>query len=123
MALDFSQSPIVPATFLLDPVAIIVGHEIDVPTARGEGGRGPEQLAGPRHASRVLSLVAPARMRIHDEMRIAIGPCRGFGRDARHGAANMGDGDLAFGDGSVRTASRITLIAASERSTKSRLFQ
>src|ERR1700746_1055247 len=97
MALDFSQSPIVRAICLLDPLAFIVGHEIDVHTARGEGCSGPEQLTGPRHASRVLSLVAPARMRIHDEMRIAIGPCRGFGRDARHGAANMSDEDLAFG--------------------------
>src|ERR1700745_1584113 len=97
MALDFSQSPIVRAICLLDPVAFIVGHEIDVHTARREGCSGPEQLAGPRHASRVLSLVAPARMRIHDKMGITIRPSGGVWRDARHGAANVGDEDLTFG--------------------------
>src|SRR5262249_51554575 len=96
-ALDFTQSPIVRAIRLLNPLVFIVGHKIDVRTARGEGCGGPEQLASPRHTSRVLSLVAPARMRVHNKMGITIGPCSSFDRNARHSAADMGDEDFAFG--------------------------
>src|SRR5262245_64762847 len=41
--LDFGQAAIVRAVGLLDPVDFVVGHEIDVDAARGEGCGGLEQ--------------------------------------------------------------------------------
>src|SRR5258707_12723290 len=73
-ALDFSEAAIVRAIRLLDAVIFIARHEIDVDAARREGGSGLKELACPRDAGRILSFVAPARVRIHDEVGVAIWP-------------------------------------------------
>src|SRR5262245_57958038 len=56
-ALDLGQASIVGAIGLLDPVVLIVGHEIDVDAVRRKGCSGLEQMPRPRDAGLVLRLV------------------------------------------------------------------
>src|SRR5262245_44772943 len=66
-AFDVGQTAVVWAIGLLDAVFFIVGHEVDVDTAGGEGCGCIEQPAGPSDTSLVLSRVAPTRVHVHDE--------------------------------------------------------
>src|SRR5262245_63954496 len=53
--LDLGQAAIVRAIRFLDPVDFVVGHEIDVDAARGEGCGGLEQMASPDRKSTRLN--------------------------------------------------------------------
>ena len=90
-ALDLGEAPVVRAIRLLDSVIFIIGHEIDVDTARRIRCGRLKELASPSDAGLILSGLTPARMRIHNEMSVAIRPRRGVRGYARHGTADVGE--------------------------------
>src|SRR5690348_16712922 len=93
----FRKAVIVRPIGLFDARALVAWHEVDVSAARGEGRRRLEKIARPSHGGVVLRLIAPARVHVHDEMRSPQRIGGGVERYATHGAAKMGDEDLAFG--------------------------
>ena len=54
-------------------ISFVVGEEIDVNAATGEGGRGIEEVARPADAAIVVGRVLPAAVDVHDKLGIAVG--------------------------------------------------
>lgn len=61
-------------------VAFIIGEEIDVNAAAGEGGRGMEKFTRPTNAPFVVSCIKPATMDIHGVFGITVAVRHSVGR-------------------------------------------
>ena len=95
--LDRLQAGEIDAIGLRDALALVLGEEVDVAATRAERRRVAVQRTRPVAAGRVVGRALPAPVDVHDAARVAprVGGFRR--RDCRHGAAELGEEDLALG--------------------------
>jgi len=100
--LELRQAAVVCSIDLFDAVWLVCGHEIDVSATGRERCGSREQLARPGHTDGILPGLTPACVDVHDKMSSAVRIRCSIHRHAAHGAANVGNEDLALGAGQTR---------------------
>ena len=94
--LKLRQAAIVCSIDLFDAVWLVRGHEIDVAATGRKRCNSREQFACPGHTDGILPGLTPARVDVHDKMSSAVRISRRLRRHAAHGAADVGNEDLAL---------------------------